>query len=131
MVSDPIRHIVVLMMENRCFDQMLGTFQSIYRGLEGIDPAAPPRVNIVRSPPRTIPQQAIIVPQQAIIGRAINSDPAHELPNVLRQIGSNCGGFVEDYFETHPQASDSELEDVMGFYPLGSSAVPAFHRLAS
>jgi phospholipase C len=123
MVSDPIRHIVVLMMENRSFDQMLGTFQSIYPGIEGIDPTAPPRVNVGGSPPRTISQQAIT-------GRAINSDPAHELRNVLRQIGNNCDGFIEDYLQTHPRASDTELQDVMGFYPLASTAVPAFHRLA-
>src|SRR6478672_10182239 len=38
---DPIDHIVVLMLENRSFDQMLGDFQRLYPTLDGIDPSAP------------------------------------------------------------------------------------------
>lgn len=36
--NDPIKHVVLLIMENHSFDQMLGCFKSIYPHLEGVDP---------------------------------------------------------------------------------------------
>src|SRR5437588_7300296 len=39
--SDPIKHVVVLMLENRSFDQMLGCFKEKYPHLEGVDPHNP------------------------------------------------------------------------------------------
>jgi phospholipase C len=38
---DPIDHIVVLMLENRSFGQMLGDFQRLYPTLDGIDTSSP------------------------------------------------------------------------------------------
>ena len=38
---DPIRHVVVLMMENRSFDHMLGGLNNKIPGLDGVDPAHP------------------------------------------------------------------------------------------
>jgi phospholipase C len=35
MPTDPIRHVVVLMLENHAFDQMLGAFRSLFPDLEG------------------------------------------------------------------------------------------------
>jgi len=37
--TDSIRHVVVLMLENHSFDQMLGAFQAVFPDLEGVDPA--------------------------------------------------------------------------------------------
>jgi|HubBroStandDraft_6_1064221.scaffolds.fasta_scaffold1908275_1 phospholipase C len=34
----PINHVVVLMMENHSFDQLLGWTKSLYPALEGVDP---------------------------------------------------------------------------------------------
>lgn len=42
--SDPIRHVVVLILENRAFDQMLGCIKQLYPELDGVDPLSP-RVN--------------------------------------------------------------------------------------
>ena len=39
--ADPIKHVVVLILENHSFDQMLGCFKQVYPELEGIDPATP------------------------------------------------------------------------------------------
>src|SRR5438045_9378808 len=39
--DDPIKHIVVLALENRPFDQMLGALKAIYPAMEGVDPAHP------------------------------------------------------------------------------------------
>jgi phospholipase C len=36
-MPDSINHVVVLMLENRSFDQMLGCMQPVVPGLEGID----------------------------------------------------------------------------------------------
>ena len=41
MPTDPIKHVVVLMLENHSFDQMLGAFRSEFPDLEGVDPANP------------------------------------------------------------------------------------------
>jgi phospholipase C len=43
--ADPIKHVIVLMLENHSFDQMLGCFQGVYPELEGIDSAKPARTN--------------------------------------------------------------------------------------
>ena len=39
-IADPIRHVVVLMLENHSFDQMLGCFKQVYPELEGVEPTA-------------------------------------------------------------------------------------------
>jgi phospholipase C len=36
---DEIKHVVVLILENHSFDQMLGCMKAVYPDLEGIDPA--------------------------------------------------------------------------------------------
>jgi phospholipase C len=41
MPTDPIKHVVVLMLENHSFDQMLGALQEEFPDLEGVDPANP------------------------------------------------------------------------------------------
>ena len=40
MATDPIKHVVVLMLENRSFDQMLGALKAVphLKALEGVDP---------------------------------------------------------------------------------------------
>ena len=42
---DPIKHVIVLMLENRSFDQMLGSLQSDIPAIDGIPPGQPPRTN--------------------------------------------------------------------------------------
>ena len=39
--GDDIEHVVVLMLENRSFDHLLGCTKSVYPGLVGIEPANP------------------------------------------------------------------------------------------
>ena len=85
---DPIDHVIVLMLENRSFDQMLGDFQQLYATLDGIDPASPPRREVVDGHPyEQLPTDV----------RRASNDPNHELASVLRQIaapaavrGSDC-----------------------------------------
>ena len=40
-MSDEIKHVVVLMLENRSFDQMLGCMRAISSGIDGVDPSHP------------------------------------------------------------------------------------------
>ena len=72
---EQIEHVVVLMLENRSFDHMLGCFQQIYTDLNGIDPHTPPRSN---------PNLADIpVVQAAGAERVLANDPKHETRDVL------------------------------------------------
>ncbi|MGH7101298.1 MAG: alkaline phosphatase family protein [Acetobacteraceae bacterium] len=51
----PIEHVVVLMMENACFDRMLGCMTEVHPGLEGVDPGHP-RTNPIPTPERRSPR---------------------------------------------------------------------------
>lgn len=43
--ADPIKHVVVLALENRSFDHMLGACQAVKPEIEGISPGGQPRSN--------------------------------------------------------------------------------------
>jgi phospholipase C len=43
--DDPVRHVIVLALENRSFDHMLGACQATKPEIDGIPPGAPPRTN--------------------------------------------------------------------------------------
>jgi len=46
-MNDPIKHVVLLLLENHSFDQMLGALQAVYPTLEGVFTAdGKPRVNL-------------------------------------------------------------------------------------
>jgi len=120
-MGDPIEHVIVLMLENRSFDQMLGSLQSVFPEVAGIDAANP------RSEP-DYPDTHERIVQQPIEGREIDPDPMHELENVILQLDSVRGGFVTDYAQSYPRTSLAQRAQVMGYYPLG--ALPVLHELA-
>ena len=76
-MSDPIQHVVVLMLENHSFDQMLGAFQKVYRELDGIDPA---------KPHTNTDLNGMVFKQLPHASRTMKLDPHHDLDSVLRQI---------------------------------------------
>ncbi|MFL5329175.1 MAG: phospholipase C [Gemmataceae bacterium] len=78
--NDPIQHVVVLMFENRSFDQMLGILQTVYPSLDGIDPNAPPRSNLDHEGNR--------IEQRETQETVVDPDPNHDLISVLTQIES-------------------------------------------
>ena len=78
--TDPIKHVVVLMLENRSFDQMLGDFQSIYPQLDGVDRNAEPRVSL--------DADGNEYQQLHTTAMTVRCDPDHVLESVLRQIGA-------------------------------------------
>src|SRR5258707_15790500 len=90
MTDSPIKHLVLLMLENHSFDQMLGCLQSEYPELDGVDVNSnEPRFNLDLSGSKVF-QIPIDVQQFAL-------DPKHESRFVLEQIANGNSGFVTDF----------------------------------
>lgn len=120
---DKIKHVVVLMLENRSFDQMLGCMEEVYPELDGVDIANNPY-----SCP-DFPDRTHKIAQANFPERHLDPDPKHEHTNVMRQVDPACG-FVEDYVQAYPHAfvDFGEKAAVMGIYLRGS--LPVLHTLA-
>lgn len=91
--NDPIRHVVVLILENHSFDQMLGCFKQVYPFLEGIDPA---------NPRRNTDHDGQVYAQAPTTERMMFLDPHHEVPHVTEQLANHNGGFVSNYSSNYP-----------------------------
>jgi phospholipase C len=122
--EDPIKHVIVLMLENRSFDQMLGGVQKVLLDLDGAETAGPPRINLDPNGER--------VAQLPRAERKMKGDPKHELANARRQLsdedGAPNGGFVRDFAASYPRSGRHEWEQVMAYFPL--DGLPALHKLA-
>jgi phospholipase C len=116
---DPIRHVVLLIVENHSFDQMLGCLTSVYPKLDGIDPAAP-REN--QDPQGEVYRQAETTMRMMFL------DPHHEVEHVAVQLSDHNGGFVRDFTECYPQSTPEARQLIMSYYPL--DFLPALHALA-
>jgi phospholipase C len=123
MSADPIEHVIVLMMENRSFDQMLGYMNQVYPGIEGIDPKNP-----LCNPDLVQGSQSIC--QTAAPRDTTDPDPKHEVANVLQQLDvpGKCQGFVKDYAASHADKEPFDHSNVMCYFPRGS--LGAVHTLA-
>jgi phospholipase C len=123
MAGDPIQHVVVLALENRSFDHVLGACQQKKAGIDGIAPGASPRVNLY---------EGKIYPQASGAARIVAEDPRHETPHVLTQLKPGAdgapGGFVADYASAYPMLSEAGRSEIMKYHDLG--ALPALHALA-
>lgn len=122
MPTDPIRHVVVLMLENNSFDRMLGAMRSVYPNLKGVDPDSP-----FTNPDYPDPTHGYAQLPDAT--RSVAVDPAHDLDDVIRQInGGDCKGFVRDLAQHKPQAPEDERYQIMAYFPRGR--LPVLHALA-
>src|SRR5215467_15582222 len=121
MPTDPIRHVVLLMLENHSFDQMLGALAAVRPGLDGVDPnAAPQRTNVDRQG-RAWPPRPTRVCQ-------IHPDPKHDFESVRRQLEDDNGAFVLDYVEKNGErATEASRGQIMEYFELDS--LPALHAL--
>ena len=121
MSPDPIKHVVLLMLENHSFDQMLGSLQSVYPQLDGVDVESP----ISRSNLDSAGRQVFQVPTAA---QQVKEDPKHETKNVLAQIANENTGFVTDFQTSIKGNTAYDRQQVMGYYVL--DFLPALHQLA-
>jgi phospholipase C len=118
---DPIKHVIVLMMENRSFDHMLGALPNV----DGIDPVSA-RTNTEQ------PGSNRKYAQEATAARKIKLDPHHETKNVLRQIDGAglgpMGGFIYDFALEERDSRTEDRRQVMAYFDDGK--LPALHQLA-
>jgi phospholipase C len=143
MATDPararlsqVRHIVVVMLESRSFDQMLGYLK--YDGLPDVDGLEGDEVNLDPSgkPVEVFewgPDQAVFDPPQDHTGRIL--DPCRALECVQEQLEDDNGGFVRNFLATRRDSAGS-LVDLPPQYrrlPMGYYArqhVPTYDFLA-
>jgi phospholipase C len=119
MHSDPIKHIVVLMLENHSFDQMLGSFRSVFPDVEGVDPA---------HPIGNQDDQGRVYAQAATTAVSVSPDPMHDLANVSTQLEGGNAGFVLDYSKAYPQTTTAQRQQIMSYFAPG--VLPGLHELA-
>jgi phospholipase C len=119
-----IEHIVVLMLENRSFDHMLGYLR--LAGRSDVDGLRPTLSNTYKG--RVYPVHHL--------GRTRlerHEDPSHSGKSVARQLAEGTmGGFVANYVETRKEHRDAaereELCPVMGYYE--AADLPIYDALA-
>jgi phospholipase C len=117
---DPIKHVILLLLENRSFDQMLGCFQQSYPNeLDGIDLA---------NPQSNLDDSGKPYPQRETREKQMDLDPHHELEHVAVQLEGNNEGFIRDFVKCYPTSSQEQREQIMAYYPL--MFLDALHRMA-
>lgn len=106
---DNLRHIVVLMMENRSFDHMLGSLKAVDSRIDGV-------TDLLSNPDTT---GALIQPQpKADFQGQLDPDPDHHFTAVDLQIfggdtsptrTANMQGFVKSYFNQRRDVGHSQM----------------------
>jgi phospholipase C len=114
----PIARVILLLLENRSFDHILGAFTNIYPKMEGIG-GANPRVNL---------DGARKVAQAPGAARVLNFDPHHEHEHVMAQLAGGNAGFVDDFARAYPKSGPADRDEVMRYFDIGE--LPALHALA-
>jgi len=120
-MDDPIKHLVLLLLENRSFDHMLGDLWQENNKIDGIHPNKP-NMNVF---------DGVEYRQAPGATRFVSPDPRHEYEHVLKQLKRNNGvingGFVSDFAEAYPH-DEKQWKEVMLYHKAGS--LPALHTLA-
>ncbi len=114
--EDHIKHVVLLMLENHSFDEMLGCIP----GVDGINPGEPKRFNTDAKGKKYY--------QDVKQSYFMKLDPKHEAINVRTQIANGNSGFIQDFVANYPSSTTEDRNNIMGYYPLGF--LPALHALA-
>ena len=116
---DEIKHVVVLILENHSFDQMLGCLNAVWRDLDGVDPA--------RSNADDDGNSFFQIERRE---RQMMLDPHHEVEHVAMQLENGNGGFVRNFVRSHADPNPPSHDDrqyIMSYYPL--DFLPALHAL--
>jgi phospholipase C len=119
MPNDSIKHIIVLALENRSFDHVLGGLSAVIPGLDGADGNIP-RINK--------DHEGNAYAQKPGASYALRYDPKHELEHVLHQLENNNTGFVEDFSRAYPLSATDDRQEIMKYFEDGR--LPALHTLA-
>jgi phospholipase C len=114
---DPIEHVVVLLLENRSFDHMLGGLSAL--GLDGASPAGQPARQNKDS-------AGNVFLQAGGASRTLRFDPHHELNHVVAQLAGGNSGFVDDFSRAFPTSQPADRAEIMKFH----DDLPALHALA-
>ena len=118
-MADKINRVIVLMLENRSFDHVLGSLAPEIAELKGINLASP-GINTYDGKPYS---------QKPGAARFLNFDPRHELEHVAVQLKGGNAGFVQDFAQSYPSADPAtDLPEVMKYH--ASGVLPAIHELA-
>jgi len=105
---DALKHIVVLMMENRSFDHMLGSLKAVNPQIDGVDGT--------QSNPDTQGNQVFVQPL-AEFQSQLDPDPDHHFPAVDQQIFAGdqsatrvatMQGFIQNYFQQQQDVAHSQ-----------------------
>lgn len=115
---DSIEHVIVLMLENRSFDHMLGGLSAELK-LDGAAIASKPAWEN-RGP------DGKSFPQIGGASRVLRFDPHHELNHVAVQLSDSNSGFVDDFARAFPKSGTSDRAEIMKFHDV----LPALHALA-
>ncbi len=124
MTGDPIQHVIVLMLENRSFDHLLGCMKSLHPKLVGFDPAKPGlNKEGLTWYPQT-PDAKFLLPYGV--------DPKHELSDVQEQVAFNgaAGGYVHNFIRNYPDKKSSAPQVMSYFDRKGKTRLPVLHTLA-
>ncbi len=114
-----IEHFVVLMLENRSFDQMLGHLELEGHEVDGVKPAEnKPLINLYNG-------EEYELHEAKRTALTMAEDPCHDGWCVAEQLSNGNGGFVENFAATHPAADPSV---VMEYYE--AEQVPVYNYLA-
>lgn len=124
-----VDHIVVLMLENRSFDHMLGHLSlppaEGGSGRTDIDGLAGPAQNFNEYAGKQYPIEPF-----GNRGLVKSQDPDHSGEGVEKQMAGEMGGFVSDYMATrNPKATAPEPVDPMRYQTAANA--PVFNFLAS
>jgi phospholipase C len=135
-VDDAVRklervdHIVVLMMENRSFDHMLGYLRLSGRRPE-LDGLLPEMANSYHDTSGKFPQyNDIAFPVHELLDTRMkkSQDPPHGGSSVDNQLADNNGGFVQTYMDERGGPTEVHPGDVMGYHT--DKHLPVYDHLA-
>ena len=110
-----INHIVVLMLENRSFDHLLG-YLSLEKGRKDIDGL---------NGNQSIKYKNVAYSPKLLSDTAFEPDPHHDTKSVEEQLGDNNSGFIKNFATLDKKVP----QRIMGYY--NSSSVPVYDHLAS
>jgi len=113
-----IEHIVVLMLENRSFDHMLG-YLSLEGGRDDVDGLKAGMKNEYQG--RTYPVHKL---ENTALDKA--HDPCHAPDCIDEQLKNNSAGFVENFVKHHKGVPNPGV--VMGYYD--ADALPVYDHLS-